>query len=164
MYEYAWAPGGPGPGYSSGYYVGILQYNSTKGLGYFLTTQYTNNPNSLGYYDYYYSGSGWSTSLCWKFPPVCYNPNYYFLEDNTGKKKGYWGSNYSAFITPDQQKNKNDYYQFGVFWLYNWFQADNNINIFFLMNGNIYNYSLALETYNFNGYSANATPPALLEI
>jgi len=32
------------------------------------------------------------------------------------------------------------------------------------MNGNIYNYSLALETYNFNGYSANATPPALLEI
>jgi len=35
MYEYAWAPGGPGPGYSSGYYVGILQYNSTKGLGYF---------------------------------------------------------------------------------------------------------------------------------
>ena len=31
MYEYRWASGGPGPGSSSGYYVGILQYNSTKG-------------------------------------------------------------------------------------------------------------------------------------
>ena len=28
------------------------------------------------------------------------------------------------------------------------------------MNGNIYNYSLALEPYNFNGYSANAIPLA----
>jgi len=44
--------------------------------------------------------------------------------------------------------------------LYNWFRAENNnMNIFFLMNGNIFNYSLALETYNFNGYSANAIPP-----
>ena len=34
------------------------------------------------------------------------------------------------------------------------------MDIFFLMNGNIFNYSLALETYNFNGYSANAIPPA----
>jgi len=39
MYEYGWTSGGPGPGSSSGYYVGILQYNNTKGLGYFLTTQ-----------------------------------------------------------------------------------------------------------------------------
>ena len=48
-----------------------------------------------------------------------------------------------------------------VFWLYNWFQVDNNnnMNIFFLMNGNIYNYSLALEQYKWNGGSANATPP-----
>ena len=38
MYEYGWKSGSPGPGSSSGYYVGILQYNSTKGLGYFLTT------------------------------------------------------------------------------------------------------------------------------
>jgi hypothetical protein len=45
MYEYGWASGGLGPGSSSGYYVGILQSNSTKGLGYFLTTQYINNPN-----------------------------------------------------------------------------------------------------------------------
>jgi len=166
MYEYAWAPGSPGPGYSSGYYVGILQYNSTKGLGYFLATQYNNNPCSSnlctsGYYDYYYySGSGWGTSLCWKFPPVCNNLNYYFLEYNTGKKKGYWGSNYFAFMPPDQQKNKNDYCQYGVFWLCNWFQADNNnMNIFFLMNGNIFNYSLALEQYKWNGGSAYATPP-----
>ena len=44
--------------------------------------------------------------------------------------------------------------------MYNWFQAENNnMNIFFLMNGNIFNYTLALEQYNFNGYSANATPP-----
>ncbi len=33
------------------------------------------------------------------------------------------------------------------------------MNIFFLMNGNIFNYSLALQQYNFNGYSANTTPP-----
>ena len=134
-------------------------------MGYFLTTQYTNNPKPslsvyyyylselVEYYEYYdyYSGSGWSGS----------NLNYYFLEDNTGEKIGYHGSNYFVFMLPDQQKNKKDYYQYGVFWLYNWFQVENNnMNIFFLMNGNIYNYSLALETYNFNGYSANAIPPA----
>jgi len=62
-------------------------------------------------------------------------------------------------MPPDQQKNQN-YYQYGVFWLYNWFQADNNnMNIFFLMNGNIFNYSLALEQYKWNGGSANAIPP-----
>jgi hypothetical protein len=27
-----------------------------------------------------------------------------------------------AFMPPDQQHNLN-YYQYGVFWLYNWFQA-----------------------------------------
>jgi hypothetical protein len=175
MYEYAWTPGNllpnPGPGPSSGYYVGILQYNSTLGLGYFLTTSYNNNPCSSnpytsGYYDYYYySGSGWGTSICWKHiwghissPYICPTLYYYFLEDNTGKWIGYSGSNYSAFITPDQQKNKT-YYQYGVFWLYNWFQADNNMNIFFLMNGNIFNYSLALEQYKWNGGNAYAIPP-----
>jgi len=62
-------------------------------------------------------------------------------------------------MPPDQQKNKN-YYQYGVFWLYNWLQAENNnMNIFFLMNGNIFNYSLAVEPYSFNGYSAFAIPP-----
>jgi len=48
--------------------------------------------------------------------------------------------------------------------LYNWFQAENNaennnMNIFFLMNGNIYNYSLASVPYSFNGYKAYAIPP-----
>jgi len=65
----------------------------------------------------------------------------------------------SPFTPPDQQRNRNDYYQYGVFWLYNWFQADNNMNIFFLMNGNIFNYSLALEQYKWNGGSAYAIPP-----
>jgi hypothetical protein len=72
MYEYGWTSGSSippksGPGYSSGYYVGILQYNDT--IGYFLTTEYTNNPNPNNhyqYYDYYYSGSGWSTSYSLK--------------------------------------------------------------------------------------------------
>jgi len=42
--------------------------------------------------------------------------------------------------------------------LYNWFQADNNnMNIFFLMNGNIFNYSLASEPLN--GGSIYAIPP-----
>jgi hypothetical protein len=51
-----------GPGVSSGYYVGILQYNSALGLKYFLTTRYINNPNPSGYYDYYYSGSAYGGS------------------------------------------------------------------------------------------------------
>jgi len=78
-------------------------------------------------------------------------------------------------MPPDQQYNKN-YYQYEVLWLYNWFQEDqedNNMNIFFLMNGNIlinintnlYSYSPASEPYTWNcgwlGYdSAYATPPA----
>ena len=150
MYEYGWTSGGSGPGSSSGYYVGILQYNNTQGLGYFLTTQYTNNPNQNpnGYYDYYYSGSAYGGS------------DYYFLENIPRNIQGQnGGSNYSAFMPPDQQGN-SFYYQYGVFWLYNWFQQDNNMNIFFLMNGNIFNYFLASVPYKFNGYKAYAIPPA----
>jgi hypothetical protein len=168
MYEYGWNTNGRcpsgGPGHSSGYYVGILQYNDTLGVRYFLTTQYNNNypcsSTSCEYYDYYYSGSGWSTSYSWKCPLGCPNLNYYFLEDNTGNIKGYsGGSKYFAFMPPDQQKNPQ-YSQYGVFWLYNWFQTDNNnMNIFFLMNGNIFNYSLALEQYKWNGGSAYAISP-----
>jgi len=67
---------------------------------------------------------------------------------------------YFTFMPPDQQNNQQ-YSQFGVFWLYNWFQAENNnMNIYFLMNGNIFNYSLASEQYNWNGGSAYALPPA----
>ncbi|MFP3317480.1 MAG: hypothetical protein RXN79_03710, partial [Candidatus Nanopusillus sp.] len=164
MYEYAWAAGGPGPGDSSGYYVGILQYNDTLGLGYFLTTQYntnscSSNPCTSGYYDYYYSGSADEGS------------KYYFLEDSPGNIQGYnGGSNYFAFMPPDQQKNKKHYSQYGVFWLYNWFQPENNdensnMNIFFLMNGNIFNYSLASEQYSWScgcccSHKAYAIPPA----
>jgi len=39
-------------------------------------------------------------------------------------------------------------------------EDNNNMNIFFLMNGNIFNYSLALEKYKWNGGSAYAIPPA----
>jgi len=172
MYEYGWTGGGPGPGVSSGYYVGILQYNDS--IGYFLTTQYTNNPSPNGYYDYYYSGSGWSCSTnC--YLTVGLNGwylNYYFLEDKNGKWIGYSGSNYFAFIPPDQQGNSY-YSQYGVFWLYNWFQVENNaennnMNIYFLMNGNIYNYSLASVPYSWKGcgsfgcstYSAYGIPPS----
>jgi hypothetical protein len=167
MYEYGWVYGGQGPGNSSSYYVGILQYNSTRGLGYFLTTQYTNNPNTNNYYqywDYYYSGSGWSTSYSLTCLLGCPNLNYYFLEDYNGNIHGQnGGSNYFAFMPPDQQKNSY-YSQYGVFWLYNWFQAENNaennnMNIFFLMNGNIFNYSLASVYYQWNGGSAYAIPP-----
>jgi len=35
----------------------------------------------------------------------------------------------------------------------------NTMNIYFLMNGNIYNYSLASVPYSFNGYKAYAIPP-----
>jgi len=127
-------------------------------LGYFLTTQYTNNPNPSGYYDYYYSGSGWYFS--WNPFSFGWHLNYYFLEDKNGNTNGYSGSDYFVFMPPDQQKNPQ-YSQYGVFWLYNWFQEkNNNMNIFFLMNGNIFNYTLALEQYKWNGGSANATPPA----
>jgi len=159
MYEYGWTSGGAQPGNTAGYYVGILQYNSTQGLGYFLTTQYTSNPNPSGYYDYYYSGSGWYSSTCWNFPPVCWKLKYFFVEDNTGNIKGYEGESYFPFMPPDQQNNSN-YYQYGVFWLYNWFQAyDNNMNIFFLMNGNIFNHSLATLPINWGGSDKYAIPP-----
>jgi len=60
-----------------------------------------------------------------------------------------------------QTNKRTDYYQFDVPWLCNWFQPDNNnMNIFFLMIGNIFNYSLASEQYNWNGGSAYAIPPA----
>ena len=68
-------------------------------------------------------------------------------------------------MPPDQQNNKN-YSQYGVFWLYNWFQAYNgNMYIYFLMNGNIFNYSLASVPYSFGWCTtseckANAIPPA----
>jgi hypothetical protein len=67
-------------------------------------------------------------------------------------------------MPPDQQNNQQ-YSQYGVFWLYNWFQAGNgNMYIYFLMNGNIYSYSLASELYKWNcGWfgcdSAYAIPP-----
>jgi hypothetical protein len=71
-------------------------------------------------------------------------------------------------MPPDQHYNQN-YYQYGVFWLYNWSQAENNnMNIFFLMNGNIYNYSLISEQYIWDSncwlfgcspFSAYAIPP-----
>jgi len=146
MYEYGWTSGGPSPGSSLGYYVGILQYNDTPGLGYFLTTQYINNPN-LGYYDYYYSGSADGGS------------NYYFLEDSHGNKQGYSGSycnnnnQFCDIFAPSDQQGNPYYSRYGVFWLYNWFQEDNNnMSIFFLMNGNIFNYPLVsiLEHYTWN--------------
>jgi hypothetical protein len=92
------------------------------------------------------------------------NLNYYFLDDNNSSIQGYnGGSNYFAFMPPDQQNNQN-YSQYGVFWLYNWFQAENNnnmniMNIFFLMNGNIFNYSLASVPYTVDGQQAYAIPP-----
>ena len=61
-------------------------------------------------------------------------------------------------MPPDQHYNQN-YYQYGVFWLYNWFQAENNNMNIFLMNGNIFNYPLISEQYSFNGYGAYAIPP-----
>ena len=157
MYEYGWASGGSGPGYSSGYYVGILKEIDILGLGYFLTTQYKNNPNPgpRGYYDYYYSGSGWSISYSFTCPLGCRNLNYYFLEDIPGNIQGQdGGSYYFPFMPPDQNSNSN-YNQYGIFWLYNWFQEENNnnmnvMNIYFLMNGNIFNYSLASEPYKWN--------------
>jgi len=46
--------------------------------------------------------------------------------------------------------------------LYNWFQAEkNNMNIFFLMNGNIFNYSLASEPYSWSCLDGLSTCSAL---
>ena len=61
--------------------------------------------------------------------------------------------------------SNSDHCQYGAFWLYNLFQVENNdennnMNIYFLMNGNIFNYSLASEPYSWNGGSAYAIPPA----
>ena len=74
-------------------------------------------------------------------------------------------------MPPDQQ-SESFYSQYGVFWLYNWFQAENsNMNIFFLMNGNIYNYSLASEPYSWtcldgastcNAFAIPPNPPSAI--
>jgi len=74
---------------------------------------------------------------------------------------------------PSDQQGNQTYSRYRVFWLYNWFQAENNnnmniMNIYFLMNGNIFNYSLASVPYSWKGcgsfgcstYSAYAIPPA----
>ena len=128
-------------------------------MGYFLTTSYNNIPCSSGictsgYYDYYYSGSAYHGS------------DYYFLEDNTGNtNNGYSGSNYFPFMPLDQQQNQildQPYSQYGLFWLYNWFQEDssnNMMNIYFLMNGNIFNYPLASVNYTVNGQQTYIIPP-----
>jgi hypothetical protein len=71
-------------------------------------------------------------------------------------------------MPPDQQNNQQ-YSQYGVFWLYNWFQVDSSNNmmyIYFLMNGNIYGYSLALVPYRLSWcphgecYAISPAPPA----
>jgi hypothetical protein len=53
-----------------------------------------------------------------------------------------------------------------VFWLYNWFQPENNnennnMNIYFLMNGNVFNYSLASEPYSWSCLDGLSTCSAL---
>jgi hypothetical protein len=62
---------------------------------------------------------------------------------------------------PLDQQHHPQYSQYGVFWLYNWFQPGINdmLNIYFLMNGNIFNYPLASVDYQWNGGSAYAIPP-----
>ncbi len=46
--------------------------------------------------------------------------------------------------------------------MYNWFQAENsNMNIFFLMNGNIFNYLLASEPYSWSCLDGLSTCSAL---
>ena len=69
---------------------------------------------------------------------------------------------------PSDQQGNQTYSQYGVFWLYNWFQEGNgNMNIYFLMNGNIFNYSLVSDVSEqyiwncgwFGCYKAYAIPP-----
>jgi len=58
--------------------------------------------------------------------------------------------------------SSSDHCQYGASWLYNWFQAENsNMNIFFLMNGNIFNYSLASEPYSWRCLDGLSTCSAL---
>ena len=69
---------------------------------------------------------------------------------------------------PSDQQGNQTYSQYGVFWLYNWFQEGNgNMNIYFLINGNIFNYSLVSDVSEqyiwncgwFGCYKAYAIPP-----
>jgi hypothetical protein len=113
--------------------------------------------------DYYYSGSGWScgTTCDLTLGLTSWHLKYYFLEDNNSHIEGYNGPTNFAFIPIDQQQIPQ-YYQYGLFWLYNWFHVDssnNMMNIYFLMNGNIFNYSLASVNYNVNGQQTYIIPP-----
>jgi len=66
----------------------------------------------------------------------------------------------SPLTPPGQQRNKKDYSQFDAPWLCNWLQPkNNNIDVFLLMNGDIFNHPPASKQYNWNEYSAYATPP-----
>ncbi|WP_202795170.1 hypothetical protein [Vulcanisaeta moutnovskia] len=93
---------------------------------------------------YHYAGSGWSGSTL-----------YYFFGEDTNYAKN---TNYIPFAPVDQQKNKQ-YSYYGIFYTYWWFSLDNsnNLDVYFLVNGNIYNNQLP-EQYD-SKYKAYAILP-----
>ncbi|BBL45219.1 hypothetical protein MJ1_0040 [Nanobdella aerobiophila] len=138
IFEYGWACTSPGAGCSSGYYVGIpIKYycgvshgsgGSTWSILLNISTSESSNCASK-VKEYYYAGSANGGS------------NYYFGENNNIGSS----NSYIPFAPEDQQKNYN-YEQYGILYTYNWYltnpSSNSQLNNYFLMNGNIYNYPL----------------------
>ncbi|MGC9106140.1 MAG: hypothetical protein ACP5HQ_06965 [Thermoprotei archaeon] len=177
MFEYGWKScGGGEPGCSSGYYVGIpinincalytqgissgwvslpsilldVTESNLKSVSKDCRVDTDSTANSHIPRKFYYAGSGGGGS------------NYYF-----GTNDNYANNNNGEYIpfAPLDQQNNNNYLYYGVFYTYWWFSTDssNNLNVYFLVNGNIYNQSLPKDQYQFGGflssYSAQAIKP-----
>jgi hypothetical protein len=112
----------------------------------------TNNgfcPANLPGTNYYYSGSGWSG-----------NTLYYFFGENNNYAKD---TNYIPFAPKDQQ-NILDYSYYGIFYTYWWFSLDNsnNLDVYFLVNGNIYNDQLPEKEYTWGSWPFSFSAYAIL--
>ena len=137
MFEHAWQLGfvehSPGPGSSSGYYVGIIRNSATKCYPKGSCVTYYNG-------SYYYVGSSWACN----FPVVCLGTHveYLFGEVSYSGSDVESSSDYIPFAPLDQQ-GVRDYKYFGVFYTYYWFAPDqqnsSDLDVYFMVNGNIYN-------------------------
>ena len=137
MFEYAWQPGtiypNPGPGLSSGYYIGTITNPIIECY----------HVHECPYYSgtYYYTGSGqacnflvvpWGLSVL----VICTNihTEYFFGYVNSSSSDVKSSSNYIPFAPLDQQNNP-DYKYFGIFYTYYWFTPDqqnsNNLDVYF---------------------------------
>ncbi|BFI75807.1 hypothetical protein [Sulfurisphaera ohwakuensis] len=158
VFEYSWSNGGSGAGYSSGYYVGIPEITNTYYCGFskYVCSILSDGINGgctftcaqgkastrvtfVKHSSYYYAGTAYAGS------------DYYFGNDYSGVQTS---SQYIPF-DPEDQQNNNNYAYYGILYTYYWYNIDsqnsNNIDTYFLVNGNIYNNPLPKQSYSWSG-------------